>query len=72
MRTTFDIDESLLQEALSLSATPSQTKKGVIVDALNEYVQNRKRKNLLDLAGKIEFDDGYDYKAMRKNKEVAL
>ena len=30
-----------------------------------DFTQNRKPKSLIDLKGKIEFSDGYDYKSMR-------
>ncbi|MBR1715010.1 MAG: hypothetical protein IJ717_08725 [Treponema sp.] len=30
-----------------------------------EFSQKKKRKSLADLKGKIQFADGYDYKAMR-------
>jgi hypothetical protein len=36
--------------------------------ALEEFVKNRQRLNLLDLAGKIEFAEGYDYKSLRMGK----
>ena len=66
MRTTVDLDDKLVDEALRLSR--AKTKRGVIHEALKEFVENRKRHNLLDLAGKIGFADNYDYKAMRKGK----
>lgn len=31
------------------------------------FVKNRKRKNLKDLKGKIQFRSDYDYKSMREN-----
>jgi len=34
--------------------------------ALEEFVQNRKRKDLRELKGKISFFEGYDYKKMRE------
>lgn len=30
-----------------------------------DFAQKKKQKNLADLKGKIQFADGYDYKAMR-------
>jgi len=64
MRTNIDLDEALVKEALKLSR--ARSKKEIIHLALKEYVENKKRLNLLDLAGKIKFRDDYDYKAMRK------
>jgi len=66
MRTNIVLDESLIDEALRLSN--AKTKKELIHKALQEFVDNRKRRNLLDLSGKIKFAKRYDYKAMREGK----
>ena len=66
MRTNVVLDENLVAEALRLSN--AKTKKEVIHKALKEFVENRKRLNLLDLSGKIKFAEGYDYKRMREGK----
>jgi Arc/MetJ family transcription regulator len=66
MRTNVVLDEILVDEAFKLGHAKS--KKELIHEALKEYVENRKRLNLLDLSGKIRFADGYDYKAMREDK----
>ena len=66
MRTNVVIDDELINEAIRLSGI--KTKKEVISFALQELVAERKRENLLDLAGKIRFRDDYDYKSMRENK----
>jgi Arc/MetJ family transcription regulator len=64
MRTNIVIDDGLMKEALTLSKL--RTKRDVVHRALEEYVQDLKRKHLRDLRGKIRFADGYDYKALRK------
>ncbi len=66
MRTNVVLDEALVDEALRLSN--AKTKKELIHEALREFVENRKRLNLLDLSGKIRFAEGYDYKRMRVGK----
>lgn len=66
MRTNIDLDDALVHEAQVLSGI--KTKKAVISKALQEFVNTRKRLNLLDLAGKIKFRDDYDYKAGREGK----
>jgi len=66
MRTNVVLDDQLVEEALRLGE--AKTKRDVISLALREYVANRKRCNLLDLAGKIQFRPGYDYKALREGK----
>lgn len=64
MRTNIVIDDNLLKEALKYSNV--KTKKDIVNLALKEFVENAKRLSLLDLKGKIEFSDNYDYKKLRK------
>ena len=64
MRTNIVLNDELIDEAFKFSQSIS-TKRELIETALREYVNNRKRKNIRDLKGKIEFCDGYDYKTMR-------
>ena len=63
MRTNIVIDDPLMEEALKLSKT--KTKKELIKKALEEFIQNRRRLNLKDIKGKIQFEEGYDHKKMR-------
>ena len=65
MRTNIVLNDELVAEAFILSRTIS-TKRELVDTALREYVNNRKRKNLRELKGKIKFRDNYDYKSMRK------
>jgi Arc/MetJ family transcription regulator len=64
MRTNIVIDEKLLRAAFSVSE--ARTKKDLIHEALRVLVSVRKRKDLTELAGKIDFTDNYDHKALRK------
>ncbi len=66
MRTNIVIDEQLMDEAFKY--TGLKTKKEIINLALKEFVENAKKLSLLDLKGKIFFDDDYDYKVMRDNR----
>ena len=66
MRTNIILEDSLVKEALKYSR--AKTKRELIHQALEEFVKNRRRRNLLDLAGKIEFAKGYDYKSLREGK----
>jgi Arc/MetJ family transcription regulator len=66
MRTNVVLDDDLINEAIKLSGV--KTKKDVISFALREFIASRKRGNLLDLEGKIEFQSDYNYKAMRENR----
>ena len=58
MRTNIDIDDELMEKAMSLSGLT--TKKNVVNKALLEFVQNHSRKDLIDLEGKIQLADGYE------------
>ena len=65
MRTNVVLNEELVNEAFMYSQAIS-TKKELIEVALKEYVNNRKRKNIGELKGKIKFLDNYNYKEMRQ------
>ena len=63
MRTNVVIDDRLIDEALRLSKI--KTKREVIQKALEEFVRNRKKLDLKQIKGKIEFAEGYDHKKLR-------
>lgn len=69
MRTNIDLDDSLLEEAFRL--TNVRTKKELVNMALKELIRHRKKLNLLDLSGKIEFREDYNYKELRNNENVS-
>jgi Arc/MetJ family transcription regulator len=62
MQITLNLDEALFTEALQL--TNLTTQEDLIHLAVLELVRSRK-KNLLDLAGQIQFLPDFDHKAMR-------
>ncbi len=64
MRTNIIIDDELLEQAFSVSR--ARTKKDLVHEALRELIRLRKRKDLSELAGSIEFHQGYDHKKLRK------
>lgn len=64
MRTNIVLDDELVKEAMAL--TGAATKKDVVHLALEELVRSRKKKNLLDLAGRLHFRRGFDHKKLRK------
>jgi Arc/MetJ family transcription regulator len=65
MRTNIEISDETMKEALLISGF--RTKREVVEQALKEFIRSRSRKNLADIRGKIQFSDGYDYKAAREN-----
>jgi Arc/MetJ family transcription regulator len=69
MQSTLNLDETLVREALQL--TKLTTQEELIDLALKELVQSRKKKNLFDLAGQIQFVPGFDHKALREtNRDI--
>lgn len=64
MATNLAIDDSLIEEARVLGK--QKTKKAVVTEALEEYIQRRKQKDILNLFGKIDYDKDYDYKKQRR------
>ncbi|MEM8722739.1 MAG: type II toxin-antitoxin system VapB family antitoxin [Cyanobacteria bacterium P01_G01_bin.39] len=63
MGTNIEIDDELMKEAFSISEV--RTKKELIHLALVEFVKAKKKKDLLDLTGKIQFHEDYDHKSLR-------
>ena len=63
MATNLAIDPALLRRALEVGG--EKTKKAAVTKALQEYIDRREQRKLLDLFGKIEWDEGFDYKRER-------
>lgn len=66
MATNLALSEELLSEALRLS--DKRTKKAVVTEALEEYIQRRKQREIISAFGSFDFDPDYDYKAERQRK----
>jgi hypothetical protein len=64
MRTTLDLPETLLDEALRLSH--QKTKTAVIIAALEEYVRKAKISEIKKYKGKIDLDVDLDVLRDRK------
>jgi Arc/MetJ family transcription regulator len=64
MATNLSIDPDLLERALEVSG--ERTKKAAVTKALQEFIARRRQKRLLELIGKLEWDEAYDYKAERR------
>lgn len=62
MRTNIDLDDQLMQQALRLSR--AKTKKEVVELALQSFVKNLQRQQLLALRGKVQWEGDLD--AMRQ------
>lgn len=66
MATNLAIDERLLEEALALGNFT--TKKETVNKALEMFVRAQRRKKILDLAGKVDWDPHYHYKKERSRR----
>ncbi|MBZ4687447.1 MAG: hypothetical protein PWQ96_1416 [Clostridia bacterium] len=64
MRTNIELDDELVEEAFKISK--AKTKKELVNLALKEYIKQNRIKNLMDLKGKINFKNDYNYKDMRE------
>ena len=63
MATNLDLDDRLILRAQSLGG--HRTKKETVTRALLEYIQSLEQKKILDLFGRVEFDESYDHKKQR-------
>jgi Arc/MetJ family transcription regulator len=66
MPTNLAIDDRLLEQAVDVGGY--RTKKETVNQALREFIQRRKRLDLLRLVGKVEYDRRYDYKRERRKR----
>ncbi len=69
MPTNLALDDALIDEAKRVGN--HRSKKDAVNSALREYVERRRQLEILDLTGRIEFDDSYDYKSLRHRKPRA-
>ena len=67
MRTSIVLDDDLVLEAFSL--TNAKTKRELVHLALSELVRLRRKKNLFELVGKVNFREGFDPKEMRRLRD---
>lgn len=63
MATNLAIDPELLNKALEVGG--EKTKEATVNRALREFIARREQERLLDLFGKFDWDDEYDYKRER-------
>jgi Arc/MetJ family transcription regulator len=68
MQVTLNLDEALINEAFQL--TNLTTQEELLNLALRELVRSRRKKDLLDLAGQIQFAPNFDHKALRETRNA--
>ena len=67
MTTTLTIDDVLLERARRIGNL--RTKKETVTQALTEFIQRRRQREILKALGTIEFRKGWDYKKNRRDRE---
>ncbi|MEM7352051.1 MAG: type II toxin-antitoxin system VapB family antitoxin [Acidobacteriota bacterium] len=63
MATNLAIDPKILEAAHKIGG--HRTKKATVTEALEEYIQRREQRRILDLFGTIDYDSEFDYKQQR-------
>ena len=63
MATNLSLDPKLLEKALEVSG--EKTKKAAVTQALKEFISRREQRRILELFGKLEWNEGYNYKRER-------
>lgn len=63
MATNLGLDDKLIKEAQE--AGKHKTKKEAVTAALKEYITHKKQQKIIELFGKIDFDEEYNYKKTR-------
>ena len=66
MATNLALDPALIERAVKLSG--EKTKKAAVTRALEEFIARRAQRRLIELMGKLEWDDSFDYKAERSRR----
>src|SRR5207302_7524262 len=61
MATNLSLDPKLIERAVEVSG--ERTKKAAVTRALEEFIARRRQKRLIDLMGKLEWDQSFDYNA---------
>ena len=66
MATNLALDPDLIDRAVKVSG--EKTKKAAVTRALEEFITRRSQARLVDLMGKLEWDESFDYKAERTRR----
>ncbi len=66
MATNLSLDPELIERALAVSG--ERTKRAAVTRALEEFIARRKQKRLLELMGRLDWDEAFDVKAERSRR----
>lgn len=64
MRTNIVMDDELMEEAFRYADV--RTKRELVDLALREFVENRRRRDVRELRGRVGFRRDYDHEALRE------
>ena len=64
--TNLALDPDLINRAVKVSG--EKTKKAAVTRALEEFITRRSQTRLVELMGKLEWDESFDYKAERTRR----
>ena len=66
MATNLALDDRLLTAAQK--AGGHRTKKATVTEALEEYIQRRQQREVVELFGRIDYDPRHDHKKQRRRR----
>ena len=66
LATNLALNPDLVERALKVSG--EKTKKAAVTLALEEFIARRSQRRLMDLMGKLEWDESFDYKSERSRR----
>ena len=64
MQTNLALDDNLLKEALRVGN--HETTEAAVTEALKEYIERHRQLQVLEAFGKIDYEEGFDYKVQRQ------
>jgi hypothetical protein len=64
--TNLALNPDLVERALKVSG--EKTKKAAVTRALEEFIARRSQRRLVDLMGRLEWEESFDYKAERSRR----
>lgn len=66
MATNLSLDPKLIERALEVSG--ERTKVAAVTRALEEFIARRRQKALVELMGKLDWSQSFDYKKERSRR----
>jgi Bacterial antitoxin of type II TA system, VapB len=63
MKVSFTLDSELVDRIFEM--TGASTKHAAVTIAIEEFIARREQRNIIELFGKFEWDNSFDYKSER-------